>query len=117
MRHFGPNSLHCALGHILGELAHYNWTPIPYDGDCASIKIGASMFCVAGYMSDHCFAVVREHYSRKAPMRDTPAHAGPIVLAVKIGCSARPASGGERKRIRKAKLWLRCWRKSHASNG
>jgi hypothetical protein len=36
------------FGHILSELAHYNWTAMPDDGDCAGIKIRASVLRVAG---------------------------------------------------------------------
>ncbi len=53
-------------------------------------------------------AIVREHYSREAAMRDAPTHAGPIVIAVKIGRSARPTGSGKRKRIRKTQLWFSC---------
>ncbi len=108
MRYFGAHFFDCAFGHILCELADYNWSSVSDNGDCAGIKIRASVLRVAGYMSNHRLAIVSEHYSREAAMRDAPTHASPIVAAVKIGHGARPTSSGKCKRIRKTQLWFSC---------
>jgi hypothetical protein len=44
------------------------------DGNCASVEIRASVVRVAGHMSNHRLAIVSEHYSREAAMRDAPTH-------------------------------------------
>jgi hypothetical protein len=116
MRHFGAHCFDCAVGHILSELAHYNWSSMSDDGDCAGIEIRALMMRVAGHMSNHGLAIVGEHYPREAAMRDASTHAGPIVIAVKVGCSARPTGSGKRKRIRKTQLWFSCRGKPEASD-
>jgi hypothetical protein len=108
MRHFGAHFFDRTFGHILSEFAYYNRTSMPDDRDGASIKIRALVVRIAGQMSNHALAIAGEHYSREAAMGDAPPHADPIVIAVKICRSARPAGCGERKRIRKTQLWFSC---------
>jgi hypothetical protein len=105
-----------ALSDISSVSSRTTWTPMPDDGNCASIEIRALMMRVAGHMSNHGLAIVGEHYSREAAMRDAPTHAGPIAIAVKVGRSARPTGSGKRKRIRKTQLWFSCRGKPEASD-
>jgi hypothetical protein len=116
MRHFGAHFFDRACGHILGELAHYDWSSVSDNGDCAGIEISPLVLRVASHMSNHSLAIVSEHYSRKAAMGNAPTHAGPVAIAVKIGRGARPTGSGKRKRIRKTQLWFSCQGKPEASD-